>query len=114
MSAQELAENLVAHVLDSGVSQSLIDQGRFPANWVTRYLALVERATNVWRDEPAWPREVVGAIHFASFYLAGRYETWSRLSGRANEDTEAGLRRVRGPSEIFLLAGVTGRDEQSA
>lgn len=108
-STERLIENLVAHVFDGDVSSSLLEHGSFPPNWVSRYVALLERASNVFRDQPSWPRELVGTVHFASFYLEGRYDLWRRTSGRANERTEAMLREIRGPSEIFLLAGITGR-----
>ena len=107
----QLIQNLVSHVFHRDASSSLMEGGRFPANWASTYLALLDRASNVWREQPAWPREVVGAIHFASFYLPVRYDAWKGLSGAENVATEKTLRHIRLRSEWFLLAGVTDHHE---
>ena len=97
---------LTDHVFGSGnPSNELINHGRFPRNWVHTYLGLVHRASDAYRDAHEWPREIVSAIHFASFYLEVRYEAWARMSGTRNPSTERQLREVRTPSELFLLAG---------
>ncbi|MEQ9076582.1 MAG: hypothetical protein RLP09_22180 [Sandaracinaceae bacterium] len=105
----QLLESLSAHVFgESAPSTRLLEDGVFPANWVTRYEALVESASHVWASERLWPRELVAAIHFASFYLHARYQAWT-LGGGRREKTEAQLDRVRAVSEVFLL-GSTSED----
>lgn len=108
----QLMANLTKHVFgDDEPSTLLINEGRLPANWVSRYVSLVASASNAWGEEKLWPREVVAAVHFASFYLQGRYDAW-RVSGGRREETEAQLTKIRGVSEAFLL-GKTTVDRES-
>ena len=98
----QLLESLSAHVFgESAPSTRLLEDGVFRANWV-------ESASHVWASERLWPRELVAAIHFASFYLHARYQAWT-LGGGRREKTEAQLDRVRAVSEVFLL-GSTSED----
>ena len=71
---------------------------------MSRYVALVERATHVWQNQAAWPKEVVAAIHFASFYLEIRYQAWQKGSARDNPTTRQALGEIRRHSEAFLLS----------
>ncbi|MDD9942871.1 MAG: hypothetical protein OXU20_17655 [Myxococcales bacterium] len=106
-----LTINLWDHVFGApDPSRHLLDEGRFPANWVSRYRALVESATNAWGAENEWPSEAVSAVHFASLYLQGRYDAW-RVGGNRNEKTESQLTEVRGASEAFLMLPVARRKQ---
>lgn len=106
--SQSLRQQLVEHVLGAkGPSQALLEHGVFPANWVAQYLALLEKASSLWKETDAWPRDAVGAIHFASFYFNIRYDAWRHGSGDRNATTERLLGQIRTPSELFLLAGVS-------
>jgi hypothetical protein len=78
------------HVLgrESGVQQSLLEKGEFPTGWVETYLALLKEAAVAWHNQTCLPRELVAAVHFASWYLDLRYKTWCKFSGGRNTNTE--------------------------
>ncbi len=64
----------------------------------------MEVAHNEWHAEMLWPRELVAAIHVASFYFGIRYDAWRAFGGgRRNEQTERELASLRTPSELFLI-----------
>jgi len=106
-SEEQLKEIIFEHCLGKGSpSTELLERGSFPPNWVTRYISLVERATKVWGDKKEWPREVVGSLHFASFYLEIRFDAWRRASGKDNPNTRRGLGEIRRCSEVFLLSSL--------
>ncbi len=103
-----VVEQLFEHCLGvADPSHSLVNSGRFPDGWVERYLALLEEATRRWKDQPSWPRELVAAIHFASWYLGIRYEAWRGFKKSSNTATADQLATIRTPSEFFLLAALT-------
>ena len=103
---ESIAQQLHNHAFgDDGPTNSLINEGVFPEGWAAKYLQLLETATKEWRDQPMWPRELVAAIHFASWHLNLRYDSWCSSSGRHNEETECELQSLRSPSEIFLMRG---------
>ncbi len=103
---QQLLDNLVRHVFGDGEpSSQLLNEGTFPANWVSRYERFVQSANRVWGHQNTWPKNLVGAVHFASLYLESRYAAW-QTNGLKREQTEEGLRRVRGVSEVFLIGSV--------
>ena len=103
---ESIAQQLHNHAFgDDGPTNSLINEGVLPEGWAAKYLQLLETATKEWRDQPMWPRELVAAIHFASWYLNLRYDSWCSSSGRRNEETECELQSLRSPSEIFLMRG---------
>jgi hypothetical protein len=107
-SNEQLKTNIFEHCLGAGnPSTELLEQGTFPPNWVSRYVALLESATNVWRGQPDWPKEVVAAFHFASFYLEIRYQAWQHGSGKDNPTTRKALGEIRRHSEVFLLSPAT-------
>ena len=109
-SHDQLKANIFEHCLGTGnPSAELLERGTFPANWVSRYVALIESATRVWREQSDWPKEVVAAIHFASFYLEIRYQAWQHGSGRDNSATQKALGEVRRHSELFLLSPATDK-----
>jgi hypothetical protein len=83
----------------------LVMHGQFPDAWVANYLEMLRIATHEWSEQPLWPRRMVAAIHFASWYLNLRYDVWCSASGQRNELTERELKSLRSPSEIFLMRG---------
>lgn len=101
---EQLKQNILEHCLGGGnPSFELLETGTFPANWVSRYVSLVEKAMKVWGDEKDWPREVAASLHFASFYLEIRYDAWRKASARENPTTRRSLGEIRRCSELFLL-----------
>jgi hypothetical protein len=96
------------HVLgrESRVQQSLLEKGEFPQGWVETYLQLLKEAAVAWHNQTCLPRELVAAVHFASWYLDLRYKTWCKFSGGRNTNTECELARIRTPSETFLMMSV--------
>jgi len=103
-----VADELAAHVFGDGAPcDSLLNAGQFPAGWTDKYLCLLRVASEQWVHEPMWPRQLVAAVHFASWYLNLRYDVWCRHSGRRNLQTEKELSSLRSPSEIFIMVGST-------
>ena len=101
-----VVKELYEHVFGAGEPTArLVAEGSFPHCWTTRYRELLKDAAREWRDEPVWPRELVSAIHYTSWYLDLRYELWHRQTGQRNDQTERDLRSLRSPSEIFLMHG---------
>jgi hypothetical protein len=96
------------HVLshESPVQKSLLEKGEFPPGWVETYLELLKEAALAWRNQTCLPRELVAAVHFASWYLDLRYKTWCKFSASRNINTESQLARIRTPSETFLIMSV--------
>ena len=96
------------HVLgrESPVQQSLLEKGEFPTGWVEKYLELLREAHKNWYNETCLPRELVAAVHFASWYLDLRYKTWTKFSHNRNSNTEEQLAKIKTPSETFLLMSV--------
>jgi len=106
-----LLSNLVDHCVGArNPSMALLSEGKLPKNWASKYLALLDRASNAWRDERVWPRELVGCLHFVSQLLPGRYEAWKRSYFKGDPHTERQLARVCGASAIFLISGIAGRE----
>lgn len=106
-----LLSNLVDHCVGAGnPSMALLSEGKLPKTWASKYLALLDRASNVWRSERAWPRELVGCLHFAAMLLPGRYDVWKRSYFKGNPHTERQLAKVCGASAVFLVSGIAGRE----
>ena len=64
----ELVEKLYDHCLgDHEPSAELMSNGKFPKNWVSKYLGLLERVASVHAGKPTLPSEAVAAILFASW-----------------------------------------------
>lgn len=102
-----IVDRLREHVLgEKGPTCSLINEGRLPVGWMEEYLELLRIATKQWQHQRLWPRELVTAIHFASWYLHLRYDAWRALHNRnRNETTERELGSIRSHSELFLMHG---------
>ena len=107
--ATTIESSIYEHVLGSASPvQCLLDTGVLPESWVSDYLALVTRAEEQWSQSPVLPRQLVAALHFASWYLELRYRAWATLNANAqNPHTEARLIRVRRASEPLLLSPAT-------
>jgi hypothetical protein len=104
-SEEQLKQNIFEHCLGKGnPTIELVERGSFPPNWVSHYVSLVEKATNVWGSRGDWPKELVASLHFASFYLEIRFDAWRKASGRDNPSTRQGLGEIRRCSEMFLLS----------
>lgn len=104
-----IAEQLHEHVFGlQDPTGMLVDSGTFPDEWVQQCLDLLQIAAAEWRDQPLWPRKLVTAVHFASWYLDLRYEVWRRSTGKRHEMTERDLASIRSPSEVFLMCGSIG------
>ena len=109
---EQLKENIFELCLGKdNPSAELLEHGSFPANWVTRYVSLVEKATHVWAEQAEWPREVAASLHFASLYLEIRYEAWRKIAARDNAVTSRGLGEVRRCSEMFLIGSVLKKEK---
>ncbi|HTU26292.1 MAG TPA: hypothetical protein VMF30_12880 [Pirellulales bacterium] len=103
-----IVSRLHSHVFGTGAPcDSLVSSGTFPPDWCKVYLDLLSTAVEQWGSEPLWPRELVSAVHFASWYLDLRYHVWCTSSGLKNANTERQLDSLRSPSEVFLMRGST-------
>ena len=110
-----VADEIANHVFGAGAPcDALVGTGRFPEGWPAEYLRLLRLAHDQWVHEPMWPRQLVAATHFASWYLNLRYEVWCRSSGQRNPQTEKELASLRSPSEVFLMHGSTGSAPRNA
>lgn len=106
----KIAAQLREHVFgNDGPTESLINEGRFPHEWASKYLELLNVATKQWQHQQMWPRELVAAIHFASWYLDLRYDAWCS-SNPPNKTTERELAAIRSTSELFLMHGSVETD----
>lgn len=104
--APNIADRLFNHVFGSGEPTALLmDNGRLPSDWASTYLQLLREASEEWHDQPLWPRQLVSAVHFASWYLQMRYDVWRQRTGSRDDATEKSLAAIRSPSEIFLMRG---------
>ena len=91
---------------EASVQQSLLEKGEFPPGWVETYLELLKEAEIVWRNQTCLPRELIAAVHFASWYLNIRYNAWCVFSKKLNATTERQLAQIRTPSETFLMMSI--------
>ena len=99
------ADALAGHVFGPGdPSASLVESGRFPPGWADEYRRLLARVAEEWADAPAWPRHMVGALHFALTHLRVRYSAWQGFEGdgRRDEQTERELSWVEAPTRIMF------------
>ena len=105
MRDHDIAHRLHDLCLGSGdPSQALLDSGRFPDGWVGTYLGLLDEAVAEWGDSPVLPRQLVGSVLYASWYLPIRYQAWRQRSGQQLTETEGDLATIRTPSAVFLLS----------
>jgi hypothetical protein len=116
--AQDMAaaDTLTRHVFGPGdPSVSLLEAGRFPAGWVEEYRRLLELVAEEWAAAPAWPRHMVGALHYALTHLRVRYAAWQSFAeGRRDEDTERELSRVEAPTRILFARAFPTQEPRHA
>jgi hypothetical protein len=99
------ADALTRHVFGpADPSVPLLESGRFPPGWVEEYRHLLEAVAEECAAAPAWPRHMVGALHYALTHLRVRYTAWQQFGdgGRRNEETERELSRVEAPTRLFF------------
>jgi len=102
---ESIADRLRDHVFgENGPTRLLLNEGRLPTGWAAEYLDLLRDAAEQWQHRPLWPRELVAAIHFTSWYLNLRYDAWCATNDR-NENTERELASLQSSSELFLMHG---------
>ena len=100
----DIIDDLYRHCISDGnPSSHILENGKFPDGWVDRYLELLGEGNQLWRAEDYWPKKLVAAVHFTSFYLDSRYKAWSAFKKSRNVRTEDALARIRVSSEFFLL-----------
>ncbi|MHC4644508.1 MAG: hypothetical protein ACYTBJ_03330 [Planctomycetota bacterium] len=100
----DIIDDLYHHCISDGnPTFHILENGKFPNGWVESYLELLEEASQLWRSEDYWPKKLVAAIHFTSFYLDFRYKAWCAFTKSRNVQTEDALAGIRVRSEFFLL-----------
>ncbi len=99
------------HVLGEGhPGMTLLNTGKLSGEWTDTYLELLKQAVQKCEGRDTLPREIVAAVHFASWYLNIRYDAWRSFEkGKRNEQTETNLARIRTPSEFLLLSPASER-----
>jgi len=97
---------LYEHVLGKGQpSKVILNTGILSTEWTDTYLQLLKESVQKCEGQDSLPRDIVAAVHFASWYLNIRYDAWPAFEkGRRNEQTERNLGRLRTPSEYLLLS----------
>lgn len=107
MKKEQLIQNMYDHCLGSGdPTQDLIGLGVIDDDWISRYLRMLELASDLWENEEMVPKKVVASVHYSSSYLSIRYEVWRQENGKNNMKTEKLLAEIRTPSEVFLLRAI--------
>ena len=83
----------------------LLQKGTLSADWAADYLELLAEAKQVWLHQAQWPRELVVAVHMASWILDSRYRAWcGSEQGKRNPKTEDLLSAITAQSHYFLNA----------
>ena len=105
LTTESVEARLYEHVIGKGSPMPvLVNTGVLSPDWVDAYLALLKEAESQWKAQPCWPRELVTAVHTASWYLHLRYDSWSGFKTKRNEATESLLGRIR--FESFLMSPI--------
>lgn len=104
--SDSIESRLYEHVLGAGSPHTaLLSTGVLSDEWTEMYVQLLKETARKYEGEDSLPRIVVASVHFASWYLNLRYDSWLRFeNGPRNERTEHNLVRVRIPSEALLLS----------
>jgi hypothetical protein len=90
---------------------ALLNTGMLSDEWTDTYLRLLKETAQTFEGQPSLPREIVAAVHFASWYLNIRYDAWRGFNnGERNQKTEHNLGRLRTPSELLLLSAYAERE----
>jgi hypothetical protein len=106
MTSSPIEKRMFDHVIGDGCPlDDLLQRGTISSKWVDTYLELLAEAKQTWVSRAHWPRELVAAIHIASWVLDSRYRAWlAGDEGRRNSKTEELLSSVTSNSHIFLDA----------
>jgi hypothetical protein len=104
------------HVVGEGCPlDDLLKNGTIPIKWVDAYLELLVEARQTWVSQTHWPRQLVAAIHMASWILDSRYRAWlAGAEGRRNSTTEELISAVTSHSHLFLNSPVMDRGRLGA
>jgi hypothetical protein len=99
------------HVIGSGCPlDDLLQKGILSSEWAEVYLELLKETKQTWEHQACWPRQLVAAIHMASWILDSRYRAWSALGGgKHNPKTEELLATMTAQSHFLLNAPVLER-----
>ena len=106
-SPDSIESRLYEYVFGAGSPHTaLLSTGVLTDEWTDAYLRLLQEAVQKFEGQDSLPRDIVAAVHFASWYLPIRYEAWNSFGrGPRNQQTERNLGRLRTPSEFLLLSG---------
>lgn len=112
-STDSIESRIYEHVLGQGQpSAVLLNTGVLSNEWTDTYLQLLKEVVQKYEGQDSLPRNVVAAVHFASWYLNIRYDAWCKFNkGRQNEQTDHNLARLRTPSEFLLLSAVVDKSK---
>ena len=112
-SSDSIESRLYEHVLGAGSPHpTVLSTGVLTDEWTEAYLQLLKEAAQKSEGREFLHRDIVAAVHFASWYLNIRYDAWRGFhSGQRNEKTERNLGRLRTPSEFLLLSGLVEREK---
>ena len=104
-----IESRIYEHVLGEGhPGLTLLETGVLSTEWTDTYLQLLKESVQKCEGQDSLPREIVTAVHFASWYLNIRYNAWRSFGKpKRNEQTETNLARIRTPSECLLLSSVS-------
>ena len=106
MAIPPIEERLFEHVIGKHCPlDDLLHKGTLSPDWVTTYLELLTQAKQTWLHQTRWPRQLVAAVHTASWILDSRYRAWrGSEQGKRNPKTEDLLATVTSQSHFFLNA----------
>jgi hypothetical protein len=112
-SPDSIESRMYEHVLGGDSPHpALLSTGVLTDEWTDAYLRLLQEAVQTFEGQDSLPRDIVAAVHFASWYLPIRYEAWKSFErGPRNQQTERNLGRLRTPSEFLLLSGHVEREK---
>ena len=106
MAIPPIEERLFEHVIGKDCPlNDLLQKGTLSSDWATTYLELLTEAKQTCLHQTHWPRQLVAAIHMASWILDSRYRAWSGSEqGKRNSKTEDLLATMISQSHFFLNA----------
>ena len=106
MAIPSIEERLIEHVIGKDCPlDDLLQNGTLSPDWATTCLELLTEAKQTWLHQTRWPRQLVAAIHMASWILDNRYRAWCGSGQRKrNQKTEDLLATITSQSHFFLNA----------
>jgi hypothetical protein len=116
MISSPIETRMFEHVFGEGCPfDDLLNKGTISLEWVNTYLELLKEAKQTWMHQAHWPRQLVTAVHMATWILHNRYSAWSNLEqGKRNSTTEELLNKLRSQSHMFLDAPAIERGRLGA